>query len=206
MAISLSKGQTINLDKEKNDLSSITVGLGWKVKKKGLFAKMTSNNEEFDLDAIAFLLDESGKLKNPGNEKLVGGDVIFFNNLRHPSGHVYHSGDNLVGGAGVEDDEQIVVKLGSLGPQYARILFIVSIYQGIKKGQNFGNIEKAFMRAVDNKGAEIARYNLADDESQKDTRTLVFGEVYRKDGGWKFRALGEGHSTDTFLEILRKHL
>jgi len=205
MAISLTKGQTINLDKEKNDLSSITVGLGWKVKKKGLLAKLTSNND-FDLDAIAFLLDDSGKVRNIGNDRLVGGDVVFFNNLRHPSGHVYHSGDNLVGGAGVEDDEQIVVKLASLGPQFARILFLVSIYQGQKKGQHFGDIDQAFMRAVDARGNEIARYNLADDESKNNARTLVFGEVYRKDAGWKFRALGEGHPTDSFLEILKKHV
>ena len=205
MAISLVKGQTINLDKEKNDLSSITVGLGWKVKKKGFFSKLATNTE-FDLDAIAFLLDENGKLRNKGDERLVGGDVIFFNNLRHRTGHIYHSGDNLVGGAGVEDDEQIVVKLGSLGPEYARILFLVSIYQGRQKGQHFGDIEQAFMRAVDAKGSEIARYNLADDSSRGNSRTLVFGEVYRKDGQWKFRALGEGNETDSFVEILRKHL
>src|SRR4051812_38507743 len=95
MAISLTKGQTINLDKETNDLSSITIGLGWKVKKKGVFAKLTSNND-FDLDAVAFLLDASGKVRNKGDAKLNGSDVIYFNNLRHPSGQVYHSGDNLI--------------------------------------------------------------------------------------------------------------
>ena len=205
MAISLTKGQTINLDKEKNDLSAITIGLGWKVKKKGLLSKFTSNND-FDLDAIAFLLDEHGKVKNLGDDRLAGSDVIFFNNLRHPSGGVTHSGDNLVGGAGVQDDEQIVVRLSSLKAEYHRILFLVSIYQGKTKKQHFGDIEKAFMRAVDNKGVEIARYDLAEDESRGDTRTLVFGEVYRKDGGWKFRALGEGHSSDSFVEILKKHV
>jgi tellurium resistance protein TerD len=205
MAISLTKGQTINLDKEKNDLSSITVGLGWKVKKKGLFSKLTSNND-FDLDAIAFLLDESGKIKNKGDDRLVGGDVVFFNNLKHSSGGVAHSGDNLVGGEGVEDDEQIVVKLSSLRPEYHRILFLVSIYQGRTKGQHFGDIDRAFMRAVDNKGVEIARYNLAEDESLGDTRTLIFGEVYRKDGGWKFRAIGEGNPTDSFVNILKKYV
>jgi tellurium resistance protein TerD len=205
MAISLTKGQTINLDKKTNDLASITIGLGWKVKKKGFFSKLTSNND-FDLDAIAFLMDEHGKVRNLGDARLQGGDVIFFNNLRHPSGHVYHTGDNRVGGAGSEDDEQIVVKLDGLGPEYHRILFLVSIYEGAKKGQHFGDIERAFIRAADARGTEIARYNLTDDDSRKDIRTLVFGEVYRKDGGWKFRALGDGHSTDMFVHLLRQYL
>lgn len=205
MAISLSKGQTINLDKDSNDLSTITVGLGWKVKKKGFFAKLASNND-YDLDAIAFLMDDQGKVRNLGSERLVGGDVIFFNNLRHPSGHIYHTGDNLVGGAGVEDNEQIVVKLNSLAPQYQRILFIVTIYQGIQKGQNFGDVEAAFMRATDGKGKEIARYNLADDASFSNMRTLIFGEVYRKDGSWKFRAIGEGNPADSFAEVLKQHI
>lgn len=129
MAISLTKGQTINLDKKTNDLTSLTIGLGWKVKKKGFFSKLTSNTD-FDLDAVAFLLDKNGKVANIGDSKLQGGDIIFFNNLRHPSGHVYHTGDNLTGGAGVQDDEQIIVKLDSLGSQYHRILFLVCIYQG----------------------------------------------------------------------------
>lgn len=205
MAISLTKGQTINLDKKTNDLTSLTIGLGWKVKKKGFFAKLTSNND-FDLDAIAFLLDKNGKVANTGDSRLQGGDIVFFNNLRHPSGHVYHSGDNRQGGAGVQDDEQIIVKLDSLGPEYHRILFLVCIYQGVQKGQNFSEIERAFIRAADNKGNEIARYDLADDPSFNLARTLIFGEVYRKDDGWKFRAIGEGDPTDTFVEVLKRHL
>ncbi|WP_422924719.1 TerD family protein [Singulisphaera sp. PoT] len=203
MAISLIKGQTINLDKEKNDLSSITVGLGWKVKEKDFLSKLSADGE-FDLDAVAFLLDESGKVSNVGDDRLEGGDVVFFNNLKHRSGAIVHSGDNLVGGEGVEDDEQIVVKLNDLRPEYHRILFLVSIYRGKSKDQHFGDIEQAFMRAVDNKGVEIARYNLSDDESRQDTRTLVFGEVYRRGDGWKFRALGEGYETDSFVSLLKK--
>ncbi len=205
MAISLVKGQTINLDKETDDLSSITVGLGWKVRKKEFLSKSTAD-DDFDLDAVAFLLDDKGKLRNVGDGRLNGSDVIYFNNLRHPSGHVTHSGDNLAGGSGVEDNEQIVVDLANLGAQYTRILFLVSIYHGAKKGQHFGDIDRAFMRAVDSRGREIARYNLADDGSFGEARTLVFGEFYRKDGGWKFRALGEGHPADNFLKVLKNHL
>ncbi len=205
MAISLVKGQTINLDKDTNDLSSITLGLGWKVKSKGFFSKLTSN-KDFDLDAVAFLLDENDKVIFPGNERLQGGDVVFFNNLRHPSGCVIHSGDNLVGGAGVQDDEQIVVKLNALDQRYHKILFLVCIYQGSQKNQSFGDIERAFIRSVDGKGNEIARYDLAEDASYAGMRTVVFGEVYRKSDSWKFRAIGDGYPYDSFVEVLRKYV
>ncbi len=205
MAINLQKGQTINLDKDTNDLSSITIGLGWKIKKKpGFFAKMFGGGDEFDLDAIAFLLDDRGKIRNLG-QRLVGSDVIFFNNLQHLSGHIVHTGDNLVGGAGIEDDEQIIVKLNALSQQYHRILFIVSIYQGIQKKQHFGEVEKAFIRAVDGRGVEVARYNLAEDSSYNNMCTMTFAEVYRKDGDWKFRAIGDAFPTDSFLTLLGQY-
>lgn len=205
MAINLQKGQTINLDKDTNDLSSITIGLGWKIKKKpGFFAKIFGGGDEFDLDAIAFLLDDRGKIRNLG-QRLVGSDVIFFNNLQHLSGHVVHTGDNLVGGAGIEDDEQIIVKLNALSQQYHRILFIVSIYQGIQKKQHFGEVEKAFIRAVDGRGVEVARYNLAEDPSYNNMCTMTFAEVYRKDGDWKFRAIGDAYPTDSFLNLLGQY-
>lgn len=209
MAINLSKGQTINLSKDEHDLSSITIGLGWKIQQQktgmlgGLFG---AKQEDYDLDAIAFLLGENDKIANLGDGRLIGGDVIFFNNRQHPSGAVSHSGDNRVGGDGASDDEQIVVKLNLLSGQYHKLLFLVSIYEGQKKTQHFGNVNSAYMRAVDAKGKEIARYSLSADTSYVGSCTMVFGEVYRKDGTWKFRALGEAHPFDSFVELLKRHV
>ncbi len=205
MAISLKKGQTISLEKETNDLSQIVIGLGWKIKKKGFLSKLAGGGAEYDLDAIAFVLDENGKVRHLG-EKLVGGDVVFFNNLRHPSGQVYHSGDNRVGGSGANDDEQIVVRLNTMPAQYHRILFLVQIYHGRQNGQHFGEVESAYMRAVDARGTEMARYSLDSDPTYNGKCVMVFGEVYRHGGGWKFRALGEGHATDNFVDILKSHV
>lgn len=205
MAINLQKGQTISLEKETNDLSQITIGLGWKIKKKGFLSGLFGGGPEFDLDAIAFVLDERGKITQLG-ERLTGGDVVFFNNLRHPSGEIYHTGDNRVGGSGSNDDEQIVVRLNTVPPRYHKVLFLVQIYQGIKNNQSFGQVENAYIRAVDAKNKEIARYNLDADPTYNGKCIMVFGEVYRQGGGWKFRALGEGHSTDNFVEILKSHL
>ncbi len=209
MAINLSKGQTINLNKDEHELSSITIGLGWKIQqqKAGMLGRLFgTKQEDYDLDAIAFLLGENDKIANLGNERLVGGDVVFFNSRQHASGAVSHSGDNRVGGDGASDDEQIVVKLNLLGGQYHKLLFIVSIYEGQKKNQHFGNVNSAYMRAVDAKGKEIARYSLSADSSYSGRCTMVFGEVYRKDGTWKFRALGEAHPSDRFAELLKRHV
>jgi len=222
MAINLVKGQTIDLRKndkgESFDLSSVTIGLGWDVKQNGgggFLGKLFGGGEEaeYDLDAIAFLLDKNGLVANRGRtfEKpngnkvsLYEGDVIYFNSMRHPSGHIWLTGDNRTG-AGDGDDEQIIVKLDSLDPKFDRILFIVAIYQGRKNNQHFGMVDNAFIRAVDNHGKEIAKFSLSGDSTYNGMCSMTFAEVYRKDGTWKFRAIGEPHTTDNFLEILKQY-
>jgi len=223
MAINLVKGQTIDLRKgdkgEAYDLSTVTIGLGWDIRKKagsgGMLSKLFggAKEEEFDLDAIAFLLDSNGKVADLGrtvqttngrNVNLYESDVIYFNSMKHPSGHIWLTGDNRTG-AGDGDDEQIIVKLDSLHPKYDKILFIVSIYQGKQKNQHFSTVENAFIRAVDNKGKEIVKFNLSGDATYNGMCSMVFSEVYRKDGTWKFRALGEPYQADNFVEILKKY-
>ncbi|MBS1571784.1 MAG: TerD family protein [Bacteroidetes bacterium] len=221
--INLSKGQTIDLRKNSKgesvyDLSQVTIGLGWDVRQKqtGFFGKLLGGGkeEEYDLDAIAFLLDANGKVANLGRtvqlqngqqKGLVEGDVVFFNSLNHPSGHIWLTGDNRTG-AGDGDDEQIIVKLDSLDQKYQKILFVVSIYQGRQNNQHFGMVENAFIRAVDAKGKEITKFSLSGDASVNGMCSMVFSEVYRHNGDWKFRALGEPYQTDNFVEILKKYV
>ncbi|MDM1371674.1 TerD family protein [Myroides marinus] len=221
MAINLQKGQTIDLRKNDKgesvyDLSQVTIGLGWDVRQKqsGFLGKLFGGKEEeYDLDAIAFLLDSNGKVANLGrtvqaqNGRQVGlyeGDVIFFNSLRHPSGHIWLTGDNRTG-AGDGDDEQIIVKLNQLDQRYQKILFVVSIYQGRQNNQHFGMVENAFIRAVDARGKEIAKYSLSGDATMNGKCSMVFSEVYRHNGEWKFRAIGEPHNTDNFVDILKNY-
>jgi stress response protein SCP2 len=207
MAINLQKGQTIDLRKNDKgedvyDLSEVTIGLGWDVRKKqtGFLGKLIGGKEQdYDLDAIAFLLDANGKVAdlgktakaNNGREvNLYQGDIIFFNSMKHPSGNIWLTGDNRTG-AGDGDDEQIIVKLNSLDQKYQKIVFLVCIYQGKANNQNFSMVENAFIRAVDSKGREITKYSLSGDSTLSNMCSLVFAEAYRKDGGWKFRALGD---------------
>lgn len=206
MAINLQKGQTINLEKSQYDLSMVTIGLGWDVRKRNpgfLSSLLGSEEEDYDLDAVAFLLNGNDKVAVLGN-RLIGGDVIFYNNPRHGSGNIWLTGDNRTG-AGDGDDEQIIVHLEALPQAYQKILFVVQIYEGQKKNQHFGMIENAFIRAVDARGNEMVRFNISGDAAYHNKRTVVFAEVYRRDGGWKFRAIGTPYDTDSFVDILRPY-
>ncbi|MDF2832478.1 TerD family protein [Chryseobacterium indoltheticum] len=219
MAINLQKGQTIDLRKNNRgesvyDLSQVTIGLGWDVRKQGgFFGKMFSKEAEYDLDAVAFLLDGNGKVANLGRTVqtndgrqmgLYQGDVIYFNSMQHPSGHIWLTGDNRTG-AGDGDDEQIIVKLEQLDERYQKIIFVVTIYMGRKNNQHFGMIDNAFIRAVDARGKEITKYSLSGDASMNGMCSMVFAEAYRHNGDWKFRALGEPNHTDSFVDILKNY-
>lgn len=195
MSISLQKGQKVSLTKESSGLSNVLVGLGWdEVKqKKKLFAPKI---EQIDCDASAILL-QNGKLAGKG-------DLVFFGNLRHSSGTVTHMGDNLTG-AGDGDDEQILVDLAKVPDKYDKIIIVVNIYQAVKRGQHFGLIENAFIRIIDGKSnKEMCRYNLTEDYSGM--TAMIFGEIYRHNGEWKFNAIGQGTTDPGLGELANRYV
>jgi len=178
MRISLTKGGNVSLTKEAPGLTAITVGLGWD--------ERTTSGEEFDLDASAIALDADG---NALSDK----HFVFFNNLTSPDGSVEHTGDNLTGG-GDGDDEQIKVKLASVPTEIDRIVFPVSIYEADSRGHAFGQVRNAFIRVVNQAdGRELTRYDLSEDASNE--TAMIFGELYRNGGEWKFRAVGQGYAS-----------
>ncbi|MCX4326563.1 MAG: TerD family protein [Lachnospiraceae bacterium] len=190
MSVSLQKGQKVNLSKENTGLSTILVGLGWdEVKQKGGF--FSKRAEDIDCDASAIML-KNGRLADIG-------DLVYYGNLSHKSGTVQHMGDNLTG-AGAGDDEQIVIKLADVPKEYDRIVIVVNIYKAFERRQNFGLIENAFIRLVDARNNnEMCRYNLT--ENYSGMTAMIFGEVYRHNGEWKFSATGQG-TTDPGLNEL----
>ena len=176
MPINLSKGQKVDLTKGNPGLKNIMVGLGWDV-------NAFDSGADFDLDAAAFMVGENGKCPT---EK----EFVFYGNLVHPSESVKHMGDNLTG-EGDGDDEQIVVDLSKIPAEYDRIVIVVNIYHAVQRKQHFGMIENAFIRLVDGKNnREMCKYDLSEDYS--DMTAMIFGEVYRHDGEWKFNAIGSG--------------
>lgn len=233
MAISLKKGQGVSLRKEENDLSQVTIGLGWDCEepsqqrfeiveqdvekpKRGLSGLLGGTERvrekvrvpiEWDLDVVAFLCGSDGKVKNMGDMRggsptLVNGDIVFFNSLRHRSGQIWLTGDNRDGG-GDGDDEQIIANLDGIPSQYQKIAFIVQIYRGIPKGQNFGGVKNAFIRAVDKRGKEMVRFDLSGGQQFAQYRSMIFAELVRDGTGWHFNAIGEPFESDSFVHILR---
>lgn len=194
MSVSLKKGQKVSLSKnssgQSTGLSKVIVGLGWDEAPRsvGLFG---TRGPAIDCDASAFLL-RNGKLQAIK-------DIVYFGNLRHASGTVQHMGDNLTG-AGDGDDEQIVVDLDRVPADIDRIVLVVNIYQAVQRRQSFGMIRNAFIRIVDARNnTEFLKYNLTDDYAGM--TALIFGEVYRHNGEWKFNAIGQG-TTDPGLKEL----
>jgi len=177
-SVSLSKGGNVSLSKAAPNLTAVTVGLGWQVRQ--------TSGAAYDLDASAIVVDDRGRV-------LSDQYFVFFNNLTSPDGSVQHLGDNLVGGGG-GDDEQITVDLRTLNAQAAKVVFAVSIYDAEVRRQTFGQVRDAFIRVLDSTtGVEIARYDLTEDASTE--TAMLFGELYRYGGEWKFRAVGQGYAS-----------
>ena len=202
MAITLQKGQGVSLRKDSGyDLSRLTVGLGWDI------APSTPASE---WDAVAFLLDGNGKVRNlgklgaNGRPTLEGGDVVFYKSLIHPSGKVRLSGDNQSGSTS-GDAEQIEVALDTLPDTYQQIIFAVAIYQGHERKQSFAGVRRAHIRAVDGKGQEICRYDIGSDPGNH-ACAMTFASVERGTNGWNFNAIGEFHDTDRFIDLLKRYL
>ena len=176
MAISLTKGQKVDLTKGNPGLSKLLIGLGWDVNR-------FDSGSAFDLDAAAFLLDSNGKVTSDS-------DFVFYNNLTHSSGSVQHLGDNLTG-AGEGDDEEIKVDLSRVPSNINRIAFTVTIHEAESRHQNFGQVSNSFIRVVDElKNQELIRYDLGEDFSIE--TAVVVGELYRQGTEWKFNAMGSG--------------
>lgn len=179
MSVNLQKGQKVSLTKEAPQAHRILVGLGWDVKKKGLFG----GGSDFDLDASCFALRD-GRLTSKK-------DICYFGNRDVMKKAIHHHGDNLTG-AGDGDDEQITVDLDKLDSDVDKVVFVVNIYMAKMRRQSFGDVKNAFIRLVDeNTGAELFRYNLSDGSVDK-VAGLIFAELYKHNDEWKFNAIGEG--------------
>ncbi len=177
MAPSLPKGGNISLTKQEPGLDKIIVGLGWTVR--------NTSGTGFDLDACVFMLGENGKCRSDE-------DFIFYNQKKSTCGSVEHMGDNRTG-AGDGDDEVIRVDLSKVPADVTKLVFAASIYDGLARKQNFGQVADAYIRVLNNSTrSEMTRYDLSEDASVE--TALLFGEVYRNNGEWKFRAIGQGYA------------
>ncbi|MFI9401341.1 TerD family protein [Nocardia sp. NPDC052316] len=178
MSVTLAKGGNVSLSKQAANLTKVAVGLGWDVR--------TTTGADYDLDASALAT-------GPDLKVLSDQHFVFYNNLRSPEGSIEHTGDNLTG-EGEGDDEVINVDLAATPPTITNIFFPVSIHDADARSQSFGQIRNAFIRVVDaSTGIELARYDLTEDASTE--TAMIFGELYRHNNEWKFRAIGQGYAS-----------
>lgn len=177
MAISLTKGQNISLSKTDPSLKNVLVGLGWDAR--------STDGQDFDLDASVFMATENGKVPSDRH-------FIFYNQLVSLCGGVEHTGDNLTGD-GDGDDESVIVCLDKVQSNIKSLFITVTIHDAEARRQNFGQVSNAFVRIVNNDTSdEIVRFDLSEDYSTE--TAMVFGEIYRHNGEWKFRAIGQGYT------------
>ena len=177
MALSLTKGQNLSLTKTDPGLKKLIIGLGWDPR--------ATDGQEFDLDASAFMLTAAGKVRSVA-------DFIYYGKTTSDCGAITHTGDNR-SGAGDGDDEQIKVDLDRVPAEIQRIAITVTIYKAKSRAQSFGQVSNAFVRVVnESTGAEVVRYDLAEDYSTESA--MIFAEIYRHNGEWKFKAVGQGYA------------
>ena len=177
MAVSLTKGSNVSLTKEAPDMNMVLVGLGWDPR--------VTDGQKFDLDASVFLVDES-------NKALSDHHFIFYNNMASPDDAVHHQGDNQTG-EGDGDDEKVIIDLSKVDPAVKKLIFAVTIHEADSRKQNFGMVSNSFIRVVNNDTqTEIARFDLSEDASTE--TAMIFGELYRYNNEWKFKAIGQGFS------------
>ena len=175
MALSLSKGGNLSLTKEAPVMTKVLVGLGWDAR--------STDGQDFDLDASAFLLKADGKVR-------ADSDFIFYNQLKSTDGSVEHTGDNRTG-EGDGDDEAIKIDLSKVPADIDKIAITVTIHEADARRQNFGQVRNAFIRLVNqDNNSEVVRYDLAEDASTE--TAMIFAELYRNGAEWKFRAVGQG--------------
>ncbi|MBR5557236.1 MAG: TerD family protein [Acinetobacter sp.] len=177
MAISLNKGGNLSLSKTDPSLNQVLIGLGWDAR--------ATDGVDFDLDASAFLLAANDKVRGES-------DFIFYNQTRSPEGSVEHTGDNRTG-EGDGDDEAVKINLAKVPADVQKIAITVTIHDAQNRGQNFGQVQNAFIRVVnDQTNVEIVRFDLNEDYSTE--TAMIFGELYRHNNEWKFRAVGQGYN------------
>jgi stress response protein SCP2 len=199
MSVNLTKGQKVELRKsDGGNLRRVVVGLGWdeaQPQKKGFFAALTGGGQAIDCDASAIICT---------NERLMNkNDIVYFGNLTHQSGSVKHMGDNLTG-AGDGDDEQIMVDLERVPMSCDKIVFVVNIYQARQRNQQFGMIRNAFIRIFDAEtNQELCKYNLS--ENYTGMTAMIFGELYRNNGAWKFNAIGQATQDNDIDQLAARY-
>lgn len=206
--INLSKGGRINLSKDDNgnSLDKVFFGANWGAIKTSGFMGFGGGTKAVDLDASIIVYD-SQKRKM---------ETVYFGYQMSSDGAIRHSGDDLVGdtdGDDGMDNETISVEFSKLNPSANYLVFILNSY----RHQKFDEIPYMALRIYTTSNGRpvsrpsdtpnvLASYNLKNDNGDPDMtfrgrEAIVLGVAYKKDGEWKFKALGNTGGWASIREI-----
>lgn len=190
-AIILEKGQRIQLEKDGNQLSKVSIGVNWGAIKSGWFGK----EKPVDLDASVGMFDAAGKLL----------EKVYFGRKQSSNGAIQHSGDDRsgdIGGDDGKDNETITVDLARIPEEVKSIAFVIDSYTHI----DFDSIPyagiKVYEGAPKQPGAVLAKYEIAHDAKFKGSVSMILCKVYRHNNAWKFQAIGEPTKANSLTETL----
>lgn len=179
MAVTLTKGGRVDLTKGTG-LKEAMIGLGWDTNRY-------QGSADFDLDLVIFMCNKERRCIDEKH-------MIFYHNLEDPANSVKHSGDNRTG-VGDGDDETAFIKFANIPENVENIVVAVTIYEAKERNQNFGLVDNSFIHMVNvENNEEILRYDLGEDFSIQ--TSVVFAEIYKASGEWKFKAVGEGYEKE----------
>ncbi len=203
MAIRLEKGQRINLEKETGaKLTSFCVGCNWGAIVKKTFFGLSSSVVDVDLDLSCLMFDDAGKPIDHIYSPLYRfGD----RNVGLPNGKVdsidralHHTGDDTQGDQNGDDgldNEIITVDLNRVSAQTNSIVFFLNIYNNNEFSGDFSEIPYASIRMYEGTPTKVksvfAQYDVATKDNCRGMRALVMGKLYRRNGDWKFAAIGD---------------
>lgn len=220
MGINLQKGQKIDLRKTSGEaLNNFCVGVNWgaiETTKPGLFGIGTKKViEDVDLDLSCVMLNANGELVDwiysPEYNAWLSQNKFPIGKLTSKDGGLHHSGDDKQGDVGGDDgldNEIITVDLKRVNSEVDKIFFFLNIY--LTQGQNFdfSHIPFAKIRMYEGTTKRVnnvfSNYDIVTDQSYKGKGAIILGKLYRKNGGWKFDAIGDSTDDKMFIHTIQK--
>lgn len=222
MGINLQKGQKIDLRKSTGEeLSRFCVGVNWgaiETTKPGLFGFGTKKViEDVDLDLSCIMVDEKGEMVDwiysPEYNGWLAQNKFPLGKLTSTDGGLQHSGDDKQGDVGGDDgldNEIITIDLKRVNSNVQKIFFFLNIY--LTEGQNFdfAQIPFAKIRMYEGTASRVknvfSNYDIVTDSSFRGKGAIILGKLYRKNGVWKFDAIGDPTDDKIFIQTVQKIL
>ncbi len=178
-SLKLTKGMPLKLTKAINYDKEATIGLGWDISRY-------TGSADFDLDLILFMCDE--------NKRCISDEhFIWFRHLADKWGAIRHTGDNRTG-IGDGDDESAKIVFSKVPADVKHIVIAVTMFNGKENGQNFGLVDNAYIRLLDDKDVEKAKYELSERNDTADKYSMIFAEFSRiSDTEWQMIPVEKGY-------------